>query len=78
MKSFVIFALLCFENPQSEVGITCMNFWEDPIKHYKNERTCLQASAKRGNEVEIKFEQENIEIKEFILWCMPVTKKVDL
>jgi hypothetical protein len=78
MKAFAIFAVLCFENPQSDIGMSCVNFWEDPMVYYKNERKCLDASTKKGNKIEIEFELQNIKIKDFIMWCIPVTKKVDL
>ena len=38
MKAFAIFAVLCFENPQSDIGMSCVNFWEDPMVYYKNEK----------------------------------------
>jgi hypothetical protein len=46
--------------------------------YYKNEKKCLDASTKKGNKIEIEFELQNIKIKDFIMWCIPVTKKVDL
>ena len=48
MKAFAIFAVLCFENPQSDIGMSCVNFWEDPMIYYKNERKCLDASIKKS------------------------------
>jgi len=78
MKSFVIFAIICFSDPNSVTGISCLNFWENPITHYKSESKCLKASEKHGDAIIKEFENNNFEIQEFIMWCVPSRKKVDI
>lgn len=72
MKSFVLFALICFSDPSAVTGASCMNFWEEPIKYYKTDKKCLIASQTIGEEVKIKFEKQGIKIVEFAIWCIPV------
>jgi len=77
MKTFIIFAVICFNDPKAVTGMTCLNFWEEPITHYKTELACIKASQMKGDDIKYKFERDGIKIQELIMWCIP-SKKVDI
>jgi len=35
MKMYFIFALICFQDPEVETGMSCINFWEENKPIYK-------------------------------------------
>lgn len=70
MKSFFLFAMICFTNPEAPRGITCMDFHERDGKVYNTPNKCYDAAILLGDEVNKQFKQNNIKVLEFIIWCV--------
>ena len=75
MKMYFIFALICFQDPQSKEGISCLNFWENNKPTYKASK-CYARAEEIGDEIVAKLSQDNIKIMEHIIWC--VNKKGEI
>lgn len=70
MKSFVLFAMICFANPDAPRGITCMEFYEAEKKVYKSPQKCYDAANLVGDTVKQQFIDNDIKILELIIWCV--------
>jgi len=76
MKSFFLFAMICFADPEAPRGINCMDFQEDDTKIYNSPMACYNAANKIGDEIKTKFTTNEIEILELIIWCVNSKGKV--
>lgn len=70
MKSFFLFAMICFADPEAPRGITCIDFQENDTKIYNSPKACYDAATKLGDEVKIQFTTNKIRILELIIWCV--------
>ena len=76
MKSFFLFAMICFADPEAPRGISCMDFQEDDKKIYNSPMACYNAANKMGDEIKTKFTTNEIEILELIIWCVNSKGKI--
>tara|TARA_R100000773_G_C4199997_1_gene102809 strand:+ start:131 stop:364 length:234 start_codon:yes stop_codon:yes gene_type:complete len=76
MKSFFLFAMICFADPEAPRGISCMDFQEDDSVLYNSPRACYNAANKMGDKIKIQFTNNGIEILEFIIWCVNSKGKI--
>jgi hypothetical protein len=72
MKLFAIFGIICFIEP--DVGKKCMNFWEEPVQHYKIEQ-CGEQAGKKGKEISDMFYETEIDILSLEVYCIPTKRQ---
>ena len=72
MKLFALFGIICFIEP--DLGKKCMNFWEDPIQHYKIEQSAERA-GKKGKEINDMFKDTVIDILSLEVYCIPTKQQ---
>lgn len=70
MKVFVIFGLLCFSDPDTIMGINCINFWEPANKEYKTREACVKQSNIVGDMVMKDMQDGRIPVTELTIWCI--------
>jgi len=51
MKSYILIGYLCFINPASIEGYSCMNFYENPVKLYNTREECVIKSKKLAEKI---------------------------
>ena len=69
MKLFALFGLICFLD-NNQWGESCINFWEDPVVHYKSLEACDAAGKRKGLELRAYFEKNGLKITQGELWCI--------
>ena len=67
MKMYFIFALICFQDPEVQTGMSCINFWEENKPTYKASQ-CYARAEEVGDEIVAKLKQNDINIMEHIIW----------
>tara|TARA_R100000234_G_C4979859_1_gene170262 strand:+ start:728 stop:961 length:234 start_codon:yes stop_codon:yes gene_type:complete len=76
MKSFYLFAMICFADPEAPRGISCMDFKENDNVIYNSPRACYDAANEMGDKIKIQFKNNEIKILELIIWCVNSRGKV--
>lgn len=76
MKTFFILGLLCFANPNAPEGVTCVSFWEEDKTIYSSPTACYNAAQQKGDEIVAEFRQNDIEIVDYVMWCVRTKDKI--
>lgn len=69
MKLFALFGLICFLD-NNQWGESCVNFWEDPVVHYRSLAECDNAGKRKGLEIRAYFDKQGLKITQGELWCI--------
>ena len=73
LKTFALFGLICFMD-NNQWGESCMNFWEEPVVHYKSLSDCDNAGKRKAIEIRAVLERNGLTITNGELWCIETTK----
>lgn len=69
MKLYALFGLICFLD-NNQWGESCVNFWEDPVIHYRSLGECDAAGKRKGLELRAYFDKNGLKITQGELWCI--------
>lgn len=69
MKEFIIFIILCFQDPLSVTGIQCLNAWEGEMQGYSREE-CDAKGKELAKIIERDLGYNNIPIMELSVFCL--------
>jgi len=70
MKSYILIGYLCFINPASIEGYSCMNFYENPVNLYNTREECVINSKHLAEKINKGMEKSNLEILELVMYCL--------